>query len=115
MSIEMASVGQVQSATAPVPATPANGDRSTTVAVADQEEAVTVDTIPSSPPAEVLDAIGVASQAYDRLAANEQALHFRIDDATGKVVVEVHDPHGDVLFTVPPSKALEVASGASLD
>jgi hypothetical protein len=81
-------------------------------------EAVKVDvgtSIPSSPPAEVLDAMGTAAQTHDRLAAADRGLSFKIDDRTGKVVVSVHDNSGHVLFTVPGSKALDIASGGSLD
>lgn len=71
--------------------------------------------IPDSPPGEVLDAIGVAASAYDRLTASGRALTFKIDDATGKVQVQVHDSSGKVLFSVPASKALDIAAGGSLD
>jgi flagellar protein FlaG len=71
--------------------------------------------IPSSPPPEVLDAMGVAAQAHDRLAAVDRGLSFKIDERTGKVVVSVHNSQGQVLFTVPGSKALDIASGSSLN
>jgi hypothetical protein len=71
--------------------------------------------IPSSPPAEVLDALGTSAQAHARLAAQDRGLSFTIDDRTGKVVVSVHDNAGQVLFTVPNTKALDIASGGSLD
>jgi uncharacterized FlaG/YvyC family protein len=63
----------------------------------------------------VLDAMGVAAAQHDKLAAQGRGLSFKIDDATGKVVVAVHDDHGKVLFTVPASKALDFASGGSLE
>jgi uncharacterized FlaG/YvyC family protein len=78
-------------------------------------EPVTVDTIPSSPPPEVHEAMGVAAQAYDKLQAAGQEMRFKVDEPTGKLVVEVHDLHGNLLFQVPASKALDVASGGSLD
>jgi uncharacterized FlaG/YvyC family protein len=59
--------------------------------------------------------MGVASQAYDKLHASGRGLHFKVDDATGKLIVEVHDLHGNLLFTVPASKALDFAGGGSLD
>ena len=71
--------------------------------------------IPSSPPAEVLDAMGTSAQAHERLAAQDRGLSFKIDDRTGKVVVSVHNNAGQVLFTVPNTKALDIASGGSLD
>jgi hypothetical protein len=81
------------------------------------DESVKVDVsnpIPASPPAEVLDAMGTAASAADRLAAQDRALSFSVDAATGKVTVAVHDTDGNVLFTVPGSKALEIAGGGSL-
>ncbi len=79
-------------------------------------EAVIVDVgaIPSSPPPEVHDAIALASQAPAQLAAVGQQLRFNIDDRTGRVTVEVHDMKGNVLFTVPSSKALDIADGDTL-
>ncbi|HZU40177.1 MAG TPA: hypothetical protein VE992_03960 [Solirubrobacteraceae bacterium] len=71
--------------------------------------------IPASPPDEVLDAMGTAAAAYDHLASVNRGLSFKIDDATGKVVVGVHDGEGKLLFTVPGSKALDVAAGGSID
>ena len=42
-------------------------------------------------------------------------MHFHIDDRTGQLSVEVHDLQGNVLFTVPATKALDVAAGGSLE
>jgi flagellar protein FlaG len=114
MSFDIGSVQGVHAAAAPVRSTnrpSASGGTQTA------SEAVKVDVsgIPSSPPSEVLDAMGTASNVYDQLAAKNRGLSFKIDDATGKVVVAVHDLEGKVLFTVPASKALDIASGGSLD
>jgi hypothetical protein len=79
------------------------------------DEAVHVDTFPSSPPAEVHDAIAVATGAHERLAQSNRAMHFHIDDRTGQLSVEIHDLKGNVLFTVPASKALDVAAGGTLE
>ena len=75
---------------------------------------MTVDTMPMSPPPEVLDAIGAAAGAYDRLAAAGQHLHFAIDPPTGKVAISVTDPAGNVRHTLSPSAALAVAAGEPL-
>jgi flagellar protein FlaG len=71
--------------------------------------------LPSSPPDEVLEAIDLAAEAYERLAASGCQLHFKLDPPTGKVTVEVHDMAGRVLFTIPGSKALDIASGGTLE
>ena len=70
--------------------------------------------IPASPPPEVHEAMAVADQAYKNLKDNGSELRFKVDEATGKLEIEVHDTHGNLLFTLPPHKALEVAEGGSL-
>ena len=75
---------------------------------------VSVDAMPASPPPEVLDAIGSAADAYDRLAASGQHLHFDVDPPTGKVTVSVTDHAGTVLRTIPPSAVLRAAAGQPL-
>jgi hypothetical protein len=41
-------------------------------------------------------------------------MRFKVNESTGKLSVEVHDTHGNLLFTVPSSTVLDVASGGSL-
>ena len=57
----------------------------------------------------------MAADAYDKLQAGGRALSFQVDSGTGKLHIEVHDLRGQVLFTVPASKALDIAAGGSLD
>jgi uncharacterized FlaG/YvyC family protein len=111
MSFDIGSVGHT-SATPP-----SQTARSTTPAhapAAQTKDTVTVDAIPATPPPEVHDAIGVANQAYENLKADGSELRFKVDERTGKLQVEVHDTHGNLLFTVPPSTVLNVASGQPL-
>jgi flagellar protein FlaG len=111
MSFDISSVGRMPAAA------PASAGRSSNAAPAPSAHAtdtVTVDTIPTSPPPEVHDAIGVANQAYHDLKATGSEMRFKLNEATGKLTVEVHDSHGNLLFTVPSSKVLDVASGGSL-
>jgi hypothetical protein len=114
MSFDIGSVQGVHATTAPVRS---NSRQASAAGTQGSSDAVKVDvsSIPASPPDEVLDAMGVAAGVYDHLAARDRGLSFKIDDATGKVVVAVHDAEGKVLFTVPASKALEIASGGSLE
>ncbi|HEY1510403.1 MAG TPA: hypothetical protein VGF93_15455 [Solirubrobacteraceae bacterium] len=111
MSFDIGSVGRTPAA---APAT--NSSRPTAVQspAAHEADTVTVDTIPASPPDEVHDAIGVANQAYQNLKASGSELRFKVNEATGKLSVQVHDVHGNLMFTVPASTVLDVASGASL-
>ena len=75
----------------------------------------TVDTTPSRPPAEVLAEMEAASRRWDELQSQHRQLHFKHDDTQNRVVVEVRDMDGNVLRTIPPSKALDVIAGAPLD
>jgi hypothetical protein len=111
MSFDIGSVGRTPAAA------PAQANRSSAAAPASPAHAadtVTVDTIPASPPPEVHEAMGVANQAYHALQAKGTELRFKINEATGKLSVEVHDVHGNLLFTVPASTVLDVAEGKSL-
>jgi uncharacterized FlaG/YvyC family protein len=114
MSFDIAPVGPQQPATGTGRAESTTGDRVTNAKQPVVSESVTVDTIPSSPPQEVLDAMGRAARAHQQLQSSGRELRFNLDRATGKLTVEVHDINGNVLFTVPASKALEVAAGGSL-
>ena len=75
----------------------------------------TLDAMPSRPPAEVLAEMEAASRRYDELRSQHRELHFTHDDERNRVVVEVRDLDGNVLRTIPPSQALGVIAGGSLD
>ena len=111
MSFDIGSVGGMPAAAAAAKSQRPNAVPSPSVGSTDT---VTVDTIPASPPDEVYDAIGAANQAYHNLQAGGSELRFKVNEATGKLSVEVHDVHGNLLFTVPASTVLDVASGGSL-
>ncbi|MEA2479114.1 MAG: hypothetical protein QOJ07_1036 [Thermoleophilaceae bacterium] len=72
------------------------------------------DATPSRPPDDVLDQIAAAGQRYDELRAQKRELHFAADPTSNRVVVQVRDLDGNVLRTIPPSKALDIISGAPL-
>ena len=78
-------------------------------------EGVTVDTLPSRPPTEVLEQVKAAGERYEQMRANRRELHFKHDETANRVVVEVRDLEGNVLRTVPPSKALEIISGGAYE
>ena len=65
----------------------------------------------SSPPPEVLDEVAAARDRAAELAASNRELHFRKDEATGRVIVQVRDLAGNVIRTIPPSEALAVMAG----
>jgi uncharacterized FlaG/YvyC family protein len=112
MSFDIAPVGRTPGTA------PAATDKTQNTALNNAVQAsdsVTVDTIPFSPPPEVHEAIGVAARAFDKLQAEGRQMRFKVNEGTGKVVVEIHDLHGNLLCQVPPSKALDLAGGGSLD
>jgi uncharacterized FlaG/YvyC family protein len=76
--------------------------------------AVTVDTLPASPPPHVLEEMFDASKVADTLHEQGRELHFEAA-GSGRVVVQVRDLDGNVIRTIPPAKALDVAAGAALD
>jgi predicted phage gp36 major capsid-like protein len=115
MNVNIAPVASVQAVSATVPAAPRTHIPVSAQRVTASEDAVSVDTMPASPPPEVHEAIGVAAQSYERLQASGHELGFAIDPTTRKVVTEVRDTQGNLLWTAPASKALEVAAGAPLD
>jgi flagellar protein FlaG len=112
MSLDVAPIGPIDAAGAPdplgrrVPA-PAPGT--------DDASAISFGTVPEQPPAEVLDAIGAAAARHDELAAQGRQLVFALDAEAGGVTVELHDLDGNVLRTLAPSEALDVATGAPVE
>jgi uncharacterized FlaG/YvyC family protein len=78
-------------------------------------DAVQLDMIPSSPPVELYDQIDAAANRVDELKADGRELHFSFDNSSKRVQIEVRDLKGNVLRTIPPSKALSVAAGEKLD
>lgn len=67
--------------------------------------------IPAAPPPEVLVEIAAAATRARELAEANRELHFRADEGSGRIVVEVRDFEGRVVRTIPPSHALDVMAG----
>jgi FlaG protein len=70
--------------------------------------------LPAYPPVQVREAIGAAAARAAELRAESRELHFRKDQTSGRVIVEVRDLSGNVIRTIPPSKALDIMSGAAI-
>jgi uncharacterized FlaG/YvyC family protein len=79
------------------------------------DASVQLDMIPSSPPEELYGQIDAAADRVDELKADGRELHFSFDHSSKRVQIEVRDLKGNVLRTIPPSKALSVATGEKLD
>jgi FlaG protein len=117
MSMQVPPTGPQDTAAAAAvrPSSPANAVVPPANSVLDAVPAAKNDTMPSRPPAEVLAEMEAASRRYDELRSQQRELHFTRDEAANRVVVEVRDLEGNILRTIPPSKALEVIAGGSLD
>jgi uncharacterized protein YlxW (UPF0749 family) len=114
MSFDALNISSVHDVTPTTSSQPARATAKTAAAQS-ASESVTVDTMPSSPPPEVLDAIGAAARAYDRLTANGVQLHFQVDGETGKVAVHVYDTQGSVLGSLAPSQVLDLATSGAFE
>jgi hypothetical protein len=79
------------------------------------ELTVALDTVPSSPPREVLDQMASAAQRHEALSAQGRELRFSRDEQSGRTRIEVRDRGGNVLKTLSPAQALEVAAGAPVE
>jgi hypothetical protein len=70
--------------------------------------------IPPAPTPEVRTEVDRAAERVEELRADNRELHFSKDPNSNRVIIEVRDLEGNVLKTIPPSKALEVMAGAEL-
>jgi hypothetical protein len=74
--------------------------------------AVSVRTIPASPPPDLIDQVTTAARVAEELRAMGRELHFEPPASPGgRVVVQVRDMEGNVIRTVPPNEALDIATG----
>jgi flagellar protein FlaG len=78
------------------------------------DAAVNTTTLPASPPPAVLEDMHAAARVAEELHAQARELHFEVLDG-GRVAVQVRDLDGNVIRSIAPAKALEVAAGAPLD
>jgi len=102
----------------PVPPTAAGLPPAPTAAAtpsAAAQPSVSVQTLPSSPPSEVYEAMERAAQTHAQLAAQGRELRFLRDAQGGHTRIEVRDRGGNVLKTLSPAQALAVAAGAPLE
>jgi FlaG protein len=70
--------------------------------------------IPPAPTPEVRAEVDRAAERVDELHAQGRELHFSKDPNSNRVIIEVRDLEGNVLKTIPPSKALHVMAGGEL-
>lgn len=75
----------------------------------------TVDGVPAAPPPELARQVDAATRRYDWLRENGRELRFEYDEDKGRVRVEVRNLEGRLLREIPPSAALDAASGGPLE
>jgi len=116
MSFEIGPLPPIQPGAAPRRSTPTGpADFSAQLARASEPAGdVAVISLPPSPPPEVLDEVAAARDRAAELAASNRELHFRTDEETGRVVIQVRDLAGNVLRTIPPSEALAIMTGSPI-
>ena len=78
------------------------------------ERAASSSHVPETPPVEVRDAIGAAAARAAELRSENRELHFHKDATSGRVIVQVRDLAGNVIRTIPPSRALDIMAGAEV-
>jgi hypothetical protein len=115
MSFELSAVNPIRPLAQPRPGSPAPaaGETASATAPAPLGAAATVDALPASPPPEVLDEMLAAQRAVQDLYERGRELHFEMAD--GNLRIELRDLDGNVLKTIPPSAALEIAGGKAVD
>jgi flagellar protein FlaG len=70
--------------------------------------------VPPAPTVEAREMVDRAAIRVDELRAQDRELHFSREEGTNRVIIEVRDLDGNVIKTIPPSKALDIMSGAEL-
>jgi hypothetical protein len=74
---------------------------------------VRVDTIPASPPKEVIHEVLAAQKAIEDMHARGRTLHFEMD--AGRVKILLQDLDGNTLRRIPATEALEISSGKKVE
>jgi len=75
------------------------------------EASVSVQTIPSTPPPELLDEIGSAAATYSALQAQGLTVRYSYDAQTRRTSAQLQDAQGQVVRTLTPSEAVALAAG----
>jgi hypothetical protein len=87
---------------------------SQTSATSESEAPVSLDTLPSAPPAEVLAQIETAGATYEQLRSEGYEVRYSHDERSRKTTAELLDGAGMVVKTLTASEAVELATGGSV-
>ncbi len=84
-----------------------------TASSSESEASVSLDTLPSAPPPEVVEQIQTAGANYESLRAQGYEVHYSYDEQARKTNVELRDGSGTVVKTLSPSEAVDLAMGGT--
>jgi hypothetical protein len=79
-----------------------------------EETGTIVGDVPPAPTPEARELVGIAAEVIEQLHKHNRELHFSRDEESKRVVIEVRDLDGNVIKTIPPSKALDILSGDAI-
>lgn len=69
---------------------------------------------PATPPPELKQDLAVAQHVIEELQSRQVDLHFEVDEAEGRVRVQVRNGAGEVIREIPTRSLLETLSGGGL-
>lgn len=78
------------------------------------ETGTIVGDVPPAPTPEARELVAKAAEVVAAMHKNNRELHFSHDEDTNRVIIQVRDLEGNVIKTIPPSKALDILSGDEL-
>jgi flagellar protein FlaG len=79
-----------------------------------EETGTIVGDVPPAPTPEARELVAKAAEVVEQLHKNNRELHFKHDEDTNRLVIQVRDLDGNVLKTIPPSEAMNVMAGGEL-
>lgn len=82
-----------------------------TASMSASEAPVSLDTVPSTPPASVLDQIEAADNAWKSLHAQGFEVRYSHDPQSRRTTATLHDSTGAAVRTLTPTEAVELAAG----
>lgn len=84
-----------------------------TSATSESEAPVSLDTLPSTPPPEVISQIQTAGATYESLRAQGYEVHYGYDEQARKTTAQLRDASGTVVKTLSPAEAVDLAMGGA--
>jgi hypothetical protein len=120
MTLQIGRFIPYQQPSAVTPVTPAAGpgDPRQTVAASHPNGVVETGTIvgdvPPAPTPDARELVAKAAEVVEAMHRSNRELHFSRDEDTNRVIIQVRDLEGNVIKTIPPSKALDILSGGEL-